>query len=335
MSLSFEELDFRQTPLGDLLLRRRRMPQFGDLDIYEVKLGDDFLMSSLFHEAERQLSKLGLGVLEKDEIDVVVGGLGLGYTAVSALEDSRVTSLVVVDYLEAVIEWHQRGLVPLGNALTEDSRCRLVHADFFALSRNFETSFDPNDPAKKHDAILLDIDHTPTNLLNLTNDRFYSEEGLGELARHLNPGGVFAIWADGEPEASFTEHLGKVFAQAEAQEKALDLMLDDAVTASDLVHLLVLNAVEEPRRRRLHSWLESNLPVLRTKIPSAFVASVVSASAGADNREALNQALEFYRSQPDPNDVLKRESDKVEEQALSRIRATERGQEAFDAFIEQ
>ena len=140
--------------------------------------------------------------------------------------------------------------------------------------------------------------------------------------------------ADADRRAKLLRTLGK-FAQAEAQEKALDLMLDDAVTASDLVHLLVLNAVEEPRRRRLHSWLESNLPVLRTKIPSAFLASVVSASAGADNREALNQALEFYRSQPDPNDVLKRESDKVEEQALSRIRATERGQEAFDAFIEQ
>jgi spermidine synthase len=216
MSLSFEELDFRETPLGDLLLRRRRMPQFSDLDIYEVKLGDDFLMSSLFHEAERQLSKLGLGVLRHDDLDVVVGGLGLGYTAVSALEDSRVSSLVVIDYLDAVIEWHQRGLVPLGKLLTEDSRCRLVHADFFSLSRNTETSFDPNAPSKKHDAILLDIDHTPTNLLNHTNERFYSKEGLEELARHLRPGGVFALWSDGVPEAAFTEHLGKVFAQAEA-----------------------------------------------------------------------------------------------------------------------
>jgi len=61
MSLNYEELDFRQTPLGDLMLRRRRMFQFGDRDIYEVKLGEYFLMSSLFHEAESQLSKLGLG----------------------------------------------------------------------------------------------------------------------------------------------------------------------------------------------------------------------------------------------------------------------------------
>ena len=65
MSLNYEELDFRSTPLGDLMLRRRRLIQLGGLDIYEVKLGEDFLMSSLFHEAESQLSKLGLKVLEE------------------------------------------------------------------------------------------------------------------------------------------------------------------------------------------------------------------------------------------------------------------------------
>ena len=212
----FEELDFRPTPLGDLILRRRRIPRLGELDVYEVKLGDDFLMSSLFHDAERQLAKLGLAALEKENLDVVVGGLGLGYTAVAALEDSRVTSLVVVEYLEPVIEWHKNGLAPLGETLTKDPRCRLLQADFFALSRNVANSFDPENPTKQHDAILLDVDHTPTNVLLQTNTRFYTEEGLGELTQHLKPGGVFALWADGEPEASFTDRLGKVFGQAES-----------------------------------------------------------------------------------------------------------------------
>ncbi|MBL63765.1 MAG: spermidine synthase [Opitutae bacterium] len=212
----FEELDFRPTPLGDLVLRRRRIPRLGELDVYEVKLGDDFLMSSLFHEAERQLAKLGLGALEQENLDVVVGGLGLGYTAVAALEDPRVSSLLVVEYLQPVIEWHKNGLAPLGDTLTKDSRCRLLQADFFALSRDMTKSFDPENSAKKHDAILLDVDHTPTNVLHQTNTRFYTEEGLGELAQHLKPGGVFALWADGEPDASFTDRLGKVFVRAES-----------------------------------------------------------------------------------------------------------------------
>jgi spermidine synthase len=226
--LIFEELDFQLTPIGELVLRRRRIPKLGELDVYEVKLGEDFLMSSLFHEAERQLSKLGLGALEKDDLDVVVGGLGLGYTAAAALEDPRVSSLVVIEYLAPVIEWHQNGLVPLGETLNGDQRCRLAHADFFALSKDVENSFDPEQPGKKHDAILLDIDHTPTNVLHQTNTRFYTEEGLAELARHLKPGGVFALWADGEPESSFTERLRKIFACAESH----TIEFDNPITES-------------------------------------------------------------------------------------------------------
>jgi spermidine synthase len=222
MGLNYEELDFQRTPIGDLMLRRRRMLQLGGRDIYEVKLGEYFLMSSLFHEAESQLATLGLDALEKEELDVVVGGLGLGYTAASALEDRRVASLVVVEYLEPVIAWHQNGLVPLGRTLTEDSRCRLVHADFFALSRDVTKSFDPKYPDNKHDAILLDIDHTPTNVLHQTNRRFYSEKGLRELATRLKPGGVFALWADGAPEASFTSNLARVFAAAESHTIGFD-----------------------------------------------------------------------------------------------------------------
>ncbi|RLC03372.1 MAG: spermidine synthase, partial [Deltaproteobacteria bacterium] len=184
--------------------------------IYEVKLGEYFLMTSLFHEAEAQLSKLSLGVLEKENLDVVVGGLGLGYTAVSVLEDTRVTSLIVVEYLDGVIEWHQKGLVPLGKTLMEDPHCRLVNSDFFALSRNTSKSFDPEYPANRHDAILLDIDHSPTNVLHQTNSRFYTEEGLEELAQHLKPGGVFGLWADGFPEDSFTNLLSKVFKNADS-----------------------------------------------------------------------------------------------------------------------
>ncbi len=213
--MMYEELDFRSTPIGDLMLRRRRSIQLGGLDIYEVKLGEYFLMTSLFHEAEVQLAKLGLEGLDKKDLDVVVGGLGLGYTAVSALENKRVTSLVVVEYLEGVIDWHQNGLVPLGKVLTADPRCKFVNADFFAMSRDVSKSFDLSIPEKKHDAILLDIDHSPTNVLTQTNTRFYTEEGLEELAQHLNPGGVFGLWVDGFPEDDFTNRLDRVFQNAE------------------------------------------------------------------------------------------------------------------------
>ena len=94
MSALFEELDYRKTPLGELSLRRRRMLSLGGIDVYEVKLGDAFLMSSLFHEGEEALAHLGLGELKGDRWEVAVGGLGLGYTAVAALEHREVAHVL-------------------------------------------------------------------------------------------------------------------------------------------------------------------------------------------------------------------------------------------------
>src|SRR5476649_2444111 len=147
MSRDFEELDYRETPLGELVLRRRRMLSLGGMEVYEVKLGDAFLMSSLFHEVEVALAHLGLSELRGASWDVVVGGLGLGYTTVAALEHREVASLLIIDALPPVIEWHQRGLVPLGEKLTGDPRCRMVAADFFAGAQS-EDGFDPEQPAR-------------------------------------------------------------------------------------------------------------------------------------------------------------------------------------------
>ncbi len=69
MGKLFEELDFRETPLGDLILQRRKYLQLDGLDVYEVKLGDAFLMSSMFHEVEEALSRLGLAALDGEGWD--------------------------------------------------------------------------------------------------------------------------------------------------------------------------------------------------------------------------------------------------------------------------
>jgi spermidine synthase len=215
MSSHFEELDYRRTPLGELSLRRRCVPSLGDLEVFEVKLGDAFLMSSLFHDVEVALADLGLAELAPGEWDVVVGGLGLGYTAMAALADARVQSLVVVEALEAVIEWHQRGLVPLGEKLTADPRCRFVNADFFALARS-ASGFDLAQPGRLFDAVLLDIDHSPSNLLNPSHADLYGPDGLRAMTRHLRPGGVFAMWSDDPPDETFQGSLNEVFGKSSA-----------------------------------------------------------------------------------------------------------------------
>jgi hypothetical protein len=83
VSARFSELDFRSTPRGDVSLRRRRDPVL-EAEVFEVLLGDEYLMSSAFTAGEEQLALLALAELSGDTLDVVVGGLGLGYTAMAA-----------------------------------------------------------------------------------------------------------------------------------------------------------------------------------------------------------------------------------------------------------
>ena len=192
MGLLFEQIDSQPSVIGEITLRRRRIPAIGDRDIYEVKLGEEFLMSSMFVDAEVALSDIGLGETEGDDLSVVVGGLGLGYTAVAALRHERVAELLVVEYLEPVIGWHQQELVPLGKDLNGDPRNRYVHGSFFdlAVADPEVGGFDPESPGKQFDAILLDIDHSPRALLHDSSASFYTANNLRLMARQLKPKGL-------------------------------------------------------------------------------------------------------------------------------------------------
>jgi spermidine synthase len=214
MSARFEELDWSETPMGTISLRRRIEPSL-NVDVYEVKLGDEFLMSSLFTAAEVALAHLGLAQAVDGDLDVVVGGLGLGYTAKTAIEDPRIRSLVVVEALGEVIGWHQRGLLPDTADLVSDPRVRLQRGDFFAMADS-EAGFDPETPGRRFHAVLLDIDHTPRHVLHPNHSAFYTPAGLGKLVRHLHPGGVFALWSDDPPDSDFEAVLAEVFDQSEA-----------------------------------------------------------------------------------------------------------------------
>jgi spermidine synthase len=212
VTVRFQELDWRPTPIGDISLRRRRDPASG-ADVYEVKLDDAYLMSSLFTEGEVALARLGLAALPDatPPLNVVVGGLGLGHTAHAALADPRVGSLLVVEALGEVIGWHERHLVPLGAALTADPRCRFARGDFFA-SVAAPGGPDPDQPGRRFDAVLLDVDHSPAHVLHPRHAALYRPDGLRALARHLKPGGVFALWSNDPPDEVFTAALAEVFA---------------------------------------------------------------------------------------------------------------------------
>ena len=209
----FEELDYRPTAKGPAILRRRWVPAV-DRHVVEILLGDEHLMSDLFIEGESELARRALAMAPDRPLSVLVGGLGLGYTARVALEDPRVTRLVVLDALQPVIEWHEEGLVPLSPPLRDDPRCTLRLADFF-------TWFSPGSPRPgdtTYDLVLLDIDHSPTRLLAPDHAAFYTPKGLANLALGMRPDGVFAMWSDDPAEADFIHALRGVFADVRAED---------------------------------------------------------------------------------------------------------------------
>ncbi|MBA3769885.1 MAG: spermidine synthase [Blastocatellia bacterium] len=210
--MKLEELGYEPTPLGELTLRRRPEPRLQNREVFEVKLGEEYLMSSLFTEAEQQLATLGLAGLDGN-LDVVVGGLGLGYTAAEALRNANVSSLLVIDLFQAVIDWHQAGLVPMGEVLTADARCELRQGDFFQL---VGTGLDTNAPGRKFDAVILDIDHSPKHFLDASNESFYRTEGLAGIHNQLKPSGTFGLWSDDPADEAFTQHLRTIFGAATA-----------------------------------------------------------------------------------------------------------------------
>ncbi|EFG77212.1 hypothetical protein HMPREF0591_2914 [Mycobacterium parascrofulaceum ATCC BAA-614] len=215
MSAHFEELGWQPTPMGVISLRRR-FDLTMRADVYEVKLDDEYVMSSLFTVAERELARLGLERTPGSALNVIIGGLGLGYTAREALKCPRIRTLTVIEYSDAVIDWHQRDLLPDTAGLAADSRVALVCADFFTAATD-SVGFDPQQPGRTYDAILLDIDHSPRHLLHHTHADFYTCEGLRAASALLVPGGTFAMWSDDAPVDEFTCLLETVFTDVEAQ----------------------------------------------------------------------------------------------------------------------
>ena len=145
--------------------------------------------------------------------------------------------------LEAVIDWHREGLLPLGPVLTGDPRCRLVLGDFFGLAASRE-GFDPKTPERQFDAILVDIDHAPDDLLDAASASFYTPQGFAALARHLRPGGVFS-WADIRAEGMMAA------TEAAFDHPDLELMTAQDITPGVLRALDMLSARKAERIARV------------------------------------------------------------------------------------
>ena len=198
-----EILAYETTPLGPLCLRRRELLSQPGTFVTEVTLNHEFLMSSLYTDSERVLAQTALDIHSgSDELRVMVGGLGLGYTARETLLSDRVTHVEVVELLPQVIDWLASGLVPLSAELNNEPRLAVIQGDVYQRLAG--------PPGKLFNIIMIDVDHSPDERLGEENIAFYSAPGLQAAQQHLAPGGVIAIWSYAE-SSPFADALHEVF----------------------------------------------------------------------------------------------------------------------------
>ena len=203
-----EILTCEESPIGLLILSRS--PLIGDPGtmVTEVTLDHQLLMSSYLTDSERALASMALDFHPGKALNVLVGGLGLGYTTHQVLKSDRTAMVEVVELLPQVIDWMTDGLVPLSDTLNSEPRLGVTQGDVFARLLA--------DPKETHDLILIDVDHSPDERLGDSDAFFYSREGLTKAKRHLSPGGVLGVWSYAGNDA-FHKALDDVFPEVRVE----------------------------------------------------------------------------------------------------------------------
>lgn len=200
----FEIMAYEPTELGILCLRRRELLCEPGTIVTEVTLNHEFLMSSYLTASEKALSEIALQMHSGSHLRVLVGGLGLGYTASAALESDRVSQCEVIEFLPQVINWLEQGLVPLSDKLNAEHRLKVTQSDVYQHLAS--------PPEQTRDLILIDVDHSPDDNLDSANGQFYTADGLQRAKRHLAEDGLLGVWSYAE-SSPFIDALHEVFSE--------------------------------------------------------------------------------------------------------------------------
>ena len=153
---------------------------------------------------------------------MLVGGLGLGYTASEVLASHRVGRVEVVELLPQVIDWLEQGLIPLADSMQADPRLLVSQGDVY------ERLLHP--PVRQFDVILIDVDHSPEDHLDGGNNLFYMEAGLQRTRLHLAKDGVLGVWSYAE-SSPFADALRQVFREVRIEPVTFDnTLIDRTVT---------------------------------------------------------------------------------------------------------
>jgi spermidine synthase len=202
--MEYVELARAESPRGEVLLRERRDADDGGAGGVELRVNGVFVMDTSETTAERALASAALAQVDEPR-EVLVGGLGLGFTAHEVLMDARVERLVVVEVEEALVGWMRDGTVPHGPQFLADERLTVVTADIRVATEEARPD--------SYDLALLDVDNGPDYLVHEANAEVYGTAFLSRVRDLLRPGGCLVVWSNAESD-SLCEALTRVFGTA-------------------------------------------------------------------------------------------------------------------------
>jgi len=195
--IPWELLDSTPVPGGsETLYLYRRDTEFS------IRVDGCELMNSRVHGSEDALAELVCERLGKHSSPkVLIGGLGMGYTAAAALKNlGPQAQVVVAELVPAVVLWNQGPLAHLAGCPLEDSRIVVQEIDVALLLKAEQHTYN---------AIVLDVDNGPDGLTRGDNDWLYSRAGLNAAHAALTSSGILAVWS-ASPDPAFSRLLRQI-----------------------------------------------------------------------------------------------------------------------------
>jgi len=187
--IPWKEIDRAKVPgnEGEVILLSRG-------EEFSIRTAGTELMNSRIHGSEESLAELTLSRLDpKKKWQILIGGLGMGYTLAATLEQTGSDAqILVAELIPAVVKWNQKYLGHLAGNPLADPRVRVTEEDVVKTIGKQRAAWD---------AILLDVDNGPAGLTREANDRLYGNSGLKGSFDALRPGGILAIWSSAVDEA--------------------------------------------------------------------------------------------------------------------------------------
>lgn len=192
--IPWKEIDRAKVPgnEGEVILLARDQE-------FSIRTAGTELMNSRIHGSEESLAELACSCLDPNaNWQILIGGLGMGYTLAAALEHASFdTQILVAELIPAVVKWNQEHLGHLAGRPLADPRVRVIEEDVVKTIGKKTSAWD---------AILLDVDNGPAGLTQKANDGLYGNLGLKASFDALRPGGILAVWSSAVDEA-FTRRL--------------------------------------------------------------------------------------------------------------------------------